>query len=363
MTINQFDSNMKKLPQKAYVANTIQCSGPNGTPPVIAIIRGDDGFYPIYTNSTADALNHRLGVTPEQASAMKNGSMFGWNTASANPDDSINLPICWSCKVRYSSKQRLDADGNCPHCGVEIQLGEPDENKADLKFVEGETLGVSGGVPLQVMPSSTTIEDVQEALQDVQNCIKDEAAISKAKGLIDKLVAMSNIEMLLATDGDGYIIEGAMQTGFEMIDNNGELFAVHGNDVIKYVKLQRQYGADLKAGLESNGCSIATDLRGVVWVRNDRAEQLEKELSKLRAQMLAMDPIIELVLDVVRLAYDAMENTGEDDIGKFWDNTNFDDLSKAMDKLEALPDDRPGYVMGPAAKVAWAFRDRSKDQA
>lgn len=34
-------------------------------------------------------------------------------------------PTCWSCKKAYTLGQRADADGNCPHCGVEIELDEP----------------------------------------------------------------------------------------------------------------------------------------------------------------------------------------------------------------------------------------------
>lgn len=33
---------------------------------------------------------------------------------------------CWSCKRPYTAEQRADADGNCPHCGVEIELDEQD---------------------------------------------------------------------------------------------------------------------------------------------------------------------------------------------------------------------------------------------
>lgn len=29
---------------------------------------------------------------------------------------------CWSCRRSLTHAQRLDADGNCPHCGVEIEL-------------------------------------------------------------------------------------------------------------------------------------------------------------------------------------------------------------------------------------------------
>lgn len=36
------------------------------------------------------------------------------------------------------------------------------------------------------------------------------------------------------------------------------------------------------------------------------------------------------------------------------------ETSAALDKLDELPDDQPGYTMGPAAKAAWALREIMK---
>lgn len=33
-------------------------------------------------------------------------------------------PKCWSCNSPYTLRQRANADGNCPHCGVEIELDD-----------------------------------------------------------------------------------------------------------------------------------------------------------------------------------------------------------------------------------------------
>lgn len=79
-----------KLPEKAYIKNTVHCQGPHGEPPVICVKRGEDGFIPIYTKGTAEELNERLGVTPKQAAAMFNGSMFGWDIPGADPDCPAN---------------------------------------------------------------------------------------------------------------------------------------------------------------------------------------------------------------------------------------------------------------------------------
>lgn len=67
------------------------------------------------------------------------------------------------------------------------------------------------------------------------------------------------------------------------------------------------------------------------------------------------EAIIALLLDVVRCAYDAMDSTEDDGKGLHWDKDTFDALSAAMDKLDDLSDDKPGYVLGPAAKASWAM--------
>lgn len=80
------------------------------------------------------------------------------------------------------------------------------------------------------------------------------------------------------------------------------------------------------------------------------------------APVQAQEPVLEMLLNVAMLAYDAMDNTEENEHGLHWQKGNFDALSAAMDELESLPDDQPGYVMGPAAKAAWALRHRAPVQ-
>lgn len=77
----------------------------------------------------------------------------------------------------------------------------------------------------------------------------------------------------------------------------------------------------------------------------------------------ANNPVIQLLLEVVRCAFHAMDNTEDDGNGKHWNEPDFDALSNALDALDALPDDRPGYVMGPAAKAEWALRAPTTEQA
>lgn len=80
------------LPEKAFVQNTLHCQGPEGEPPVIAIIRGEPGYCHIYTKATAEQLNKSLGVTPAQAEAMLIGSMCGWHVPGANPAYHVSPP-------------------------------------------------------------------------------------------------------------------------------------------------------------------------------------------------------------------------------------------------------------------------------
>lgn len=73
------------LPEVTYVDNLEKVYGDS---PVIAIKRGEPGYYPIHTNLPAADLNAQSGVTPEQVDAMLAGSMFGWHVKAAFPQAS-----------------------------------------------------------------------------------------------------------------------------------------------------------------------------------------------------------------------------------------------------------------------------------
>ncbi len=72
------------LPPIAYADNTKGIYGSEAR--VIAIKRGESGFYPIQSRLTADQLNDAEGVTPAQREAMLSGSMFGWHLKGADPE-------------------------------------------------------------------------------------------------------------------------------------------------------------------------------------------------------------------------------------------------------------------------------------
>lgn len=98
---------------------------------------------------------------------------------------------------------------------------------------------------LTLMPStSITVEDAQRAFTMLeQNVLHDFAPkpnqFDIVRTFLDVLAKRGEPEQVINSDEEGYILEGAMQQGFDMVDDNGNLFVVHTNDLIKYVQAQR----------------------------------------------------------------------------------------------------------------------------
>ena len=106
------------LPELAYIDNTWNKSPE--APPVIAIKRGEMGYYPIFTRLSADELNASAGVTKTQAMAMHAGSMFGWNLPAAEPD---NYKEQQKAQYRYRIKSLGNSSakfGNCEICNQHV---------------------------------------------------------------------------------------------------------------------------------------------------------------------------------------------------------------------------------------------------
>lgn len=103
MTVNldslspEAQANCRKLPELCY-AYLAQHEPGNR---IVIIKRGEPGYYATTLDSPelplehgmgmVKTLNARLKVTPAQASAMFNGSLFGFETPSADPDRRLNL--------------------------------------------------------------------------------------------------------------------------------------------------------------------------------------------------------------------------------------------------------------------------------
>jgi cation transport regulator ChaB len=69
--------------------------------------------------------------------------------------------------------------------------------------------------------------------------------------------------------------------------------------------------------------------------------------------------VIGLLIDLTRAAFHALDDSeerqGDDGRVHVIHSNNFDAVSNALDRLDELPDDRPGYTLGPAGKAEWAL--------
>lgn len=89
------NENFDKLPNECF--GILPSSGE-----IIGIIKGEKGYRPQYEGFTqqsierwnaknaeeaVDALNEFIGVNKAQRRAMENGSMFGWHTKGADPEE------------------------------------------------------------------------------------------------------------------------------------------------------------------------------------------------------------------------------------------------------------------------------------
>jgi hypothetical protein len=77
ITEEEFYVTKKSLPDFCYAMNGEE---------TVLIRNNHDGYYPSTIQAPADELNEKLGVTKQQAVAMKTGAMFGWNTPGARPE-------------------------------------------------------------------------------------------------------------------------------------------------------------------------------------------------------------------------------------------------------------------------------------
>ena len=83
----QLEENLKKLPYQAYVDDE--------TTGAVIVMAGYEGYYPIHrlvyeregAKNFIERKNKENNVTNAQAQATKAGSMFGFYTPAANPDN------------------------------------------------------------------------------------------------------------------------------------------------------------------------------------------------------------------------------------------------------------------------------------
>ena len=138
------------------------------------------------------------------------------------------------------------------------------------------------------------------------------------------------------------------------------------NDAWQFASKEAAWGYFFMAGRESQ--------QGVISAQCVKMNQYEDIISGLRAQVaeLQMEKeyrYVEQILSPIRrllkvagaaesMANDfsmhVLDSGGEHVIVE---QSAFNELSEALDSLDELPDDKPGYVLGGAAKAAWALHD------
>jgi len=124
--------------------------------------------------------------------------------------------------------------------------------------------------------------------------------------------------------------------------------------------------AALKAELKAINATLddpRTDLTmtacEVIVVLKEQVAQLEREKEYRYVEQILRP--IRILLKVAECAESLADNSeemeGEDGRIHVGMAADFDELSDALDLLDELPDDKPGYVLGGAAKAAWALHD------
>ena len=88
----------------------------------------------------------------------------------------------------------------------------------------------------------------------------------------------------------------------------------------------------------------------------DRLKQ-EKEYRYVEQVLSPIRRLLKVAEHAESMADNSQEIEADDGLGVFVQQQDFEELSDALDLLDELPDDKPGYVLGGAAKAEWALRD------
>jgi hypothetical protein len=88
--------------------------------------------------------------------------------------------------------------------------------------------------------SYTSLEDALDAVDRVEaiHNLDDSFNLTTIKTFLNSLKSKQE-PLVIASDYDGFILEGAMQRGFEFINDDADLYVVSGAKLIEFVKLQR----------------------------------------------------------------------------------------------------------------------------
>ncbi|MBR7929443.1 hypothetical protein [Burkholderia ambifaria] len=97
-------------------------------------------------------------------------------------------------------------------------------------------------------------------------------------------------------------------------------------------------------------------LARVVYVTPQKPAQADVRVALTDEQREVMAALIELTRATFIAFDDSEEQEGPDGRQHAIDSANFDAVSNALDRLEELPDDKPGYTLDAAGKAEWALR-------
>ena len=84
---------------------------------------------------------------------------------------------------------------------------------------------------------------------------------------------------------------------------------------------------------------------------------LRNECDELRAKLAGASKVVAMLVAVARSAWNVADNTMEFNGEYSVMESCVNELSDALDALDELPDDQPGYVMNGPARAEWALRN------
>lgn len=141
------------------------------------------------------------------------------------------------------------------------------------------------------------------------------------------------------------------------------------NDEWQYADKEAAWKFFFAAGKESSQAVISaqcvkmSQYESIIFELRQQLAAAQEENARLKAESeykyveQVLSPI-RLLLEVARCAETLADGVMDDGNGlHIMFAPDFDKLSEALDALDYLPDDKPGYTLSAAAKAAWALRD------
>ncbi|WP_127158448.1 hypothetical protein [Xanthomonas arboricola] len=163
-------------------------------------------------------------------------------------------------------------------------------------------------------------------------------------------------------------------TGWQMIDGMTVFDVASHSGIVEpqqfvryadYLAARQQVGVELFGWWlkdeRGNGYLARNPAKGAIDAYQERPDCSAIPLYTVRPAPAAVPvdgevSVIEALLDLAFAAWSLADDAEDNDETLTVDRAGFDKLSECLDKLDALPDDQPGYIMEAAAKARWALR-------